>query len=302
MSLIGMKMTNTKNAKPMTVLEPDLMISTVINRWDFDELRDCLKSLSASIEFAQEQSLISTSTLYISYNGGIKLCKTKVEQSIRAHYAHPFKILNSPNKGYGGTNNRILKTLRCSDDKKYVLVMNTDLFIRKTAISEALKQLNSVTNAGFVAPLILDSHGETPSYGNKRYPSITVLVARYFPILKHIPFLGRLNQRYEYQNEELDKTPSVEICSGCFLISTIRLWQETKGFDERFFMYFEDFDLCLRATKLGFQHTYNGKVIVHHKGGSAAQKKLTHTLWFTASLIKFFHKHGWRIYKVGSPN
>jgi GT2 family glycosyltransferase len=69
--------------------------------------------------------------------------------------------------------------------------------------------------------------------------------------------------------------------------------RQVGGFDDRYFMYFEDFDLSMRLRELG-RVVYAPRVSVVHHGGYAARKGLRHVLYFMRSGIRFFGQHGWR--------
>jgi GT2 family glycosyltransferase len=81
--------------------------------------------------------------------------------------------------------------------------------------------------------------------------------------------------------------------SGCFMLVRTDLFRRLGGFDPRFFMYFEDYDLSLRV---GRESTiaFVPEVRIAHGGGDAARKGWRHVAWFTASAWRFFRAHGWR--------
>jgi len=79
----------------------------------------------------------------------------------------------------------------------------------------------------------------------------------------------------------------------------MRFWQDLGGFDTRYFMYFEDFDLSVRAAARGWVQVYEPGAVVRHSGGGAARKPLKHRLWFVRSAFRFFMRHGWRFWRVG---
>ena len=85
--------------------------------------------------------------------------------------------------------------------------------------------------------------------------------------------------------------PGVPLASGCFMLARTHLFIQARGFDPRYFMYFEDYDLSLRIGRVAYVPQAR---IVHH-GGNASAKGLRHRAWFLASAWRFFSRHGWRI-------
>ena len=92
---------------------------------------------------------------------------------------------------------------------------------------------------------------------------------------------------------EANLTERILLISGCFMLVDTKVLQEVGGFDERYFLYFEDFDLSLRIGILGgLVHSPN--VRITHEGGNTAKKGAIHIWYFIKSGIRFFNKHGWR--------
>jgi GT2 family glycosyltransferase len=136
-----------------------------------------------------------------------------------------------------------------------ILVMNPDVAPEKSALTNALRKLYSGQRVGFVCPRISDWLGTRESVGHKRYPSLAVLAARFFRKSLSLRYFADLNAKYEYSDMSISEAhPEVRLCSGCFMLARRELWRETSGFDPLFFMYFEDFDLSLRAFHRGWRH------------------------------------------------
>ncbi|KUE80788.1 hypothetical protein ATO46_14560 [Aeromonas schubertii] len=83
------------------------------------------------------------------------------------------------------------------------------------------------------------------------------------------------------------------IVSGCFMLFRTDVLQQLGGFDPRFFLYFEDFDISLRAGKIS-RIAYVPQVKVVHHGGHASRKGWRHIWMFGRSMVTFFNIHGWR--------
>jgi len=92
-----------------------------------------------------------------------------------------------------------------------------------------------------------------------------------------------------------EKEPSADIpiTSGCFMLLRSESLAEIGGFDERYFLYFEDFDLSLRLGKKG-KLAYLPAMRIQHGGGSAGSKGFKHFKMFTRSGVRFFNTYGWR--------
>jgi GT2 family glycosyltransferase len=95
--------------------------------------------------------------------------------------------------------------------------------------------------------------------------------------------------------QELDEkeiSEGIPLISGCFMFVRTETLKEVGGFDELYFLYFEDFDLSIRIGKLG-KVVYAPRVRIVHHGGNAAGKGFHHLKMFIQSGIRFFNKHGW---------
>jgi GT2 family glycosyltransferase len=77
------------------------------------------------------------------------------------------------------------------------------------------------------------------------------------------------------------------------MLARTQLLARLGGFDPRFFMYFEDYDLSLRLGRESQVAYVPSARIVHH-GGEASRKGVRHIAWFVGSAWRFFARHGWR--------
>jgi hypothetical protein len=282
----------------------DLMISIVVHSWDESVLFPVLQSLSSSLSAAAKVDRLGKACLWLSYNGAEHLEGDKIKSKLATVFSWPLELrLKQPNLGYGGTHNLVLRELfsavNASTVDTAVLVMNPDVLVDEGAIAAGLKHLGDEKQCGLMAPHILTWHGDYEAIGHKRYPSLLVLSARMFRFLQAVPAIKALNDRYQYH----DLNPAlsyrdIELCSGCFMFARLSFWQRLQGFDSRYFMYFEDFDLAYRGREQGWQHHYLPEVTIRHAGGEAGAKNWRHRIWFIRSALRFFSRHGWQLWKV----
>ncbi|MBF0204421.1 MAG: hypothetical protein HQK67_08940 [Desulfamplus sp.] len=92
-----------------------------------------------------------------------------------------------------------------------------------------------------------------------------------------------------------DNVVDVPFISGSFIFARTSLIKELGGFDERFFMYFEDVDLCRRVS-LKARNLYCPDVSVIHRWERASHKNLKWTLVFALSGLKYYNKWGLKLF------
>lgn len=198
------------------------------------------------------------------------------------------------NLGFGRANNLAFDlSSKNNGHSDYILVLNPDAFLSSDSLSRSLQIMNERPELGILLPRFLSENGED-LYLAKRYPSIWVLFLRGFApnFIKRI-FQSSIDS-YDLKDLSSDQShlQTVVGSGACFLMRA-SIWQKLKGFDPRFFLYFEDFDLTYRARQIT-QVAYEPSVEVIHLGGHTAKKGRTHIKYFIKSAEQFFNKHGWK--------
>ena len=196
------------------------------------------------------------------------------------------------NIGYGrGHNIAVAKT-----ESQYHLVLNPDVFIESDAISKALNYLSANADCGLLAPAAYWPDGNE-LYLCKSYPSFLDLGLRGIDNRHLRKYFSSRLARYEMKDmvDAGCTYPDPPIISGCFMLFRTDVLKALGGFDPRFFLYFEDFDISMRAAGLT-RLAYVPSVRIVHYGGYAARKGAKHIALFAHSALKFFNKHGWKWY------
>jgi GT2 family glycosyltransferase len=177
----------------------------------------------------------------------------------------------------------------------YHLVLNPDVLLERDALYEALSYMEEHKETGLLTPFSRGAQGDR-LYLCKRYPTVLDLFLRGFvPTWLQIGSKARL-AHYEMRDLPADReSTGIPIASGCFMFLRNRFLQELNGFDPRFFLYFEDFDLSMRMGKIA-DIAYVPSVKITHFGGGAAHKGPRHIFWFIRSAAKFFDLHGWKLW------
>lgn len=198
-------------------------------------------------------------------------------------------IIDPLNPGFGAGHNRALLTTT-----KYHLILNPDLEVAPDALQKALEFMEQHPECGLLTPAATWGDGEVQRLC-KRYPTVLDLLLRGFaPAFIKKMFKKRLdNYEMADQLNNQDVLWDPPIVSGCFMLFRSDVLHQLGGFDPRFFLYFEDFDISLRAGKIS-RIAYVPQVKVVHHGGHASRKGWRHIWMFSRSMVTFFNIHGWR--------
>jgi len=263
-----------------------LSVSVVVYRPDFAMLDRVFVTLAAAL---RQLEPAPRTRVYLIDNGGpgelvgtpaAALCAEFTLETIAGH----------GNIGYGRGHNLAINRTK----SRYHLVLNPDVELDEHGVAEALSFLDTHPNTGLLTPLIRDDSGEQ-QFLCRRFPTVLDLFARGFlPSSLRRPFAKRL-AHYEMRDVIDDRTVVWDppIVSGCFMLFRTDVLKRLKGFDPRYFLYFEDYDLSLRTHEIA-RVAYVPAVRVLHHGGGAARKGGNHVKLFASSAFKFFGRFGWK--------
>ncbi len=198
-------------------------------------------------------------------------------------------ITGHGNVGYGRGHNLAIDQAK----GEYHLVLNPDVIIDQVAITEGIRYLTNEDEIGLVAPLVRDDKGKS-AHLCKRYPTVFALLLRGLGI----PSLNRIFSsylgRYEMSDLDLnDSYPNIIIVSGCFMLFKMAILREVGGFSNRYFLYFEDFEISIKTSQVS-KIVFSPKIKITHFGGKTARKGFKQIFFFIRSAITFFNNNGWR--------
>jgi hypothetical protein len=193
------------------------------------------------------------------------------------------------NRGYGAGHNALLGNA----GEGLCLVLNPDVELCPDALCRALDGFEGYPDAVLICPRGEDGAGQ-PAHLAKTYPSVLVLALRAVaPAWLRACFRGPLARYARHDLETAEVPQAVVLASGCFMLLRAPALAAVGGFDEDYFLYFEDYDLSLRLADQGTL-LYAPAVRIRHHGGESAGKGWSHRAWFLRSAWRFFQSHGWR--------
>jgi GT2 family glycosyltransferase len=198
-------------------------------------------------------------------------------------------IQGQGNIGYGAGHNIAIKK-SIAQGAKYHLVLNPDIVFERGVIEKLLEFMDENYTIGLVMPKILYPNGNI-QYLCKLLPTPADLIFRRF--FAFTSWTKKRKERYELQAMNYEQVHfDIPSLSGCFMLFRTEVLEKIMGFDELYFLYMEDIDLCRRAHQVSKTAFYPSVSVVHNyaKGSYKNYKLLRYHIY---SAIKYFNKWGW---------
>ena len=221
--------------------------------------------------------------LYIIDNSANDALRSLEKISAKIRYIH------NANIGYGGAHNIAIREA-IENGAKYHVVINPDIYFFPGTIELLSDYMDQHKDVGQVMPKVLYPNGELQHLCKLLPTPMDLLFRRFLPD----QFLNQRRSRFEMRFSGYNKEMNVPFLSGCFMFLRIDALKETGLFDERFFMYGEDIDLCRRIHRKYKTMYYPQAIITHvHEAASYKNKKMLRI--HICNIIKYFNKWGWII-------
>ena len=188
-------------------------------------------------------------------------------------------IFNGKNKGFGKAHNVVIPKLT----SKYHLILNPDITFEPGVIPNLINELKKQKKVSMISPKVVYPNGEL-QYICRRNPTFFELVYRRLGIKKEF------TQQREYRNQDLSKPFHPEFIHGCFMLFKTEDFKSIKGFDERYFLYMEDADICRKITNTKNKILYFPSEKITHIHQRESSKKMKLFYHHLISAIKYAHK------------
>ncbi len=205
-------------------------------------------------------------------------------EMLRERFPQVQVIESKENLGFGAANNEAMRRAQ----GRYKLLLNNDTIVRPGAIDTMVRIIRERPKVGVLGPLLRNEDGTVQiSYGNR--------VNFFSEFLQK-----RLSARYEagsprtrkYVESRSRKEAQPDWVTGACMMLQAGLPEKVQFFDERFFMYLEDVDLCHRVRQNGFQVLYSPEAeFIHLRGKSVETNSERVTLEYRRSQLYFYSKH-----------
>ena len=248
-----------------------------------DVLRECLESVQLASRGLHVETIVVDNH-----------SKDNSAQMVREEFPWVHVIESNENLGFGRANNLAFEAAR----GRYIVLLNSDAFLQADTLSLSLEKMQADPTVGLASGRLVGRDGilqpSARMFPNpiRQWLVISGLADRY----PRSRFFGQADRTWAdpMQPAEVDWVP------GAYSIIPAGILHEHGFFDPRFFLYYEEVDLCLRIQKAGFKIMYWPEIRIVHVGGESSRQVKTVemsqtgaqlTLWRMRSTLLYYRKH-----------
>lgn len=257
----------------------DLSISIVAYR-KYDDIKYALKTMEKCTNSNIKKDI------YIVDNSGFPdhfALKKEFKEFVR-RYSDVKYVDTKRNLGYGSGHNYIIPSL----NSRYHCIMNPDIVFIEDAFKAIISFMDSNSDIGMIIPNIVDEQGRRQLVYRKE-PTIFDMFIRMFC---QKLFIKRIRE-HTLQYEDYSKPFQVPFGQGSFLVIRTDLLKKINGFDEHYFMYLEDADLCKRVNQVSKLMYFPNATIIH-KWERGSHRDKTLFKYHIKSMKYYFDKWGYK--------
>lgn len=254
-----------------------MALSIVIVNYNTERLlQDCLESVYAGANGTPMNIWVVDNN---SHDNSVPM--------LRSRFPKVQVIQNPVNVGFSKANNLVISQSR-SD---YILLLNPDTVIIGDAIERMVKFMEAHPKVGIAGCKVLNRDGTLQLACRRSIPTPRVAFFRLAGLSRLFP-KSRVMAEYNMTYADPEQTHEVDAVSGAFLMIRKKVVEQIGLLDERFFMYGEELDWCLRAKRAGWAVMYHPDAqIVHYKGESTKYNSRKAAIEFYRAMYLFHKKH-----------
>ena len=191
-------------------------------------------------------------------------------------------IQNPTPKGFGANHNYAFER----SESEYFAVLNPDISFVQDPFPELLECL-SYKQAGVAAPRVIDINGEVENSA-RHFPKVLEILLRLIGINRK-PAI-EMNQIPENKRKSHTACQKVDWVGGMFMLFKSKSFRLLCGFDEKYFLYYEDVDVCFRLKQIGIDRRYCYHATVIHDARRDSHRNIKYLKWHLQRMMRFFLK------------
>jgi hypothetical protein len=243
--------------------------------------------ISASIVLYNEDITDLTNTVNSFLNCKLPKRLFLIDNTKESRFKNVFKLPEveyipiKKNIGFGAAHNKILEKIK--ETSSYHLILNPDVVFKPDGILTLINELKNNSYVGVISPKVIYPSGEL-QFTCRKHPIFIEHIYRRLGMFK------THTQKQEYRDQDLSRPFNPDFVHGCFMLFKTQEFVNVNGFDERYFMYLEDADICRKLAQNQQKVLYYPKVIIEHKHQKGSAKKFNLLIHHLSSAIKYHKK------------
>ena len=248
----------------------------IVNYHHSHFLRDCLESVGLTVQKIQFEVIVVDNS---SKDLGLI--------SVLNQFPEIRLIDNSTNLGFACANNQGAKIAKGD----FLLFINPDTTMKEGAIETMLGHLRSDPSVGIIGPKVLNPNG-TIQYSCRKFPTIWSGLFNRYSLMTHFFPNNRHSRDYLMSDYDHNSACSVDWVSGCCMMIPASVFRKANGFDENYFLFIEDIDLCQTMKKEGYRvYYFPSSQILHRISSSNARIAPQTIIKRHKGMIYYYKKH-----------
>jgi GT2 family glycosyltransferase len=265
--------------KKQKLPQPEQMLDLTIIIVSFNSAR----FITRCLDFIKKNPPNRSFEIYVVDNNS----KDESPQIIKKYYPEVKLMRNNENFGFSYANNQAIVRSK----GKYLLVLNPDTIVTRGALDAMVGFMEEHTDVGVGGAKTLNFDGSI-QYSCRRFPTLFYsFFGRQSLFTRFLPY-NRISRKYLMMDEDYSKDLEVDWVFGASMIIRRKALEETGIFDEDYFIFVEDTDLCYRMKKNNWKvYFISNAVIFHHLGVTRSRFWKITLLNHNLGMLKFFRKH-----------
>jgi GT2 family glycosyltransferase len=255
-------------------------LSILVVAWNVrKQLTDCLRSIERHPPTAAFEVIVVDNA---SADG--------TAAAVRRDFPWVTVLANEHNRGFAAANNRGLARAR----GEYLLLLNPDTLVHPGGLDVLCEFLDRNGDVAICGPRLLNEDG-TVQPSVRGLPSFRAVLHRH-TIFRHVFLFRRQHRAWLRSGFPYDRQADADQLMGAALMIRRAALNQVGLLDERFFLYYEEVDLCLRLKQAGWRAVFVPDATITHRGGqSSRQVPVAARIMMLESLLGYFRKHHGRI-------
>jgi N-acetylglucosaminyl-diphospho-decaprenol L-rhamnosyltransferase len=248
----------------------------IVNYKNSEPLKDCLESIYQTVQGMDFEVIIVDNS---ENDPGL--------QPLEELYPKAQFISNSSNIGFSKANNQAAKIAQGN----FLFFLNPDTILSDQAINSMYNYYSSHTEIGALGPKVVNPNGSL-QYSCRRYPTLWTGLFNRYSILSRLFPENRFTSQYLMLDFDHNEIRQVDWLSGCCLMVSKNIFEQSHGFDENYFLFNEDIDLCRTINQAGKQVIYFPEAKVIHQVSTSNSKTTAKVIIQRhLGMMHYFKKH-----------